>query len=110
MFVLIAQCCVGLSKPTALVETAPESCSRASSGADHSPAKFTPILSLKEGLAIAESYISLQKIDASSYWLSEDNHHRPCWYFVWLNSSGAFGDYIEIAVFMDGKAIRVPSM
>ena len=81
-----------------------------------------PKLSLQNALKIAEAYIVKEHIDASSYWLYQgkfilygdkataDKDKTPGWYFWWVNESGALGDYIEIFVSMDGKAMRLPSM
>ncbi len=38
------------------------------------------------------------------------NDEKPVWYFRWINVDGRLGDYIEIAVFMDGSVKRMPSM
>ena len=81
-----------------------------------------PKLSLQNALKIAEAYIDKEHIDASSYWLyrakfilygdqaSADKDKIAGWHFCWVNDSGALGDYIEIFLSMDGKAIRTPSM
>ena len=81
-----------------------------------------PKLSLQNALKIAEAYIVNEHTDASSYWLYQgkfilygdkataDKDKTPGWHFWWVNESGALGDYIEIFVSMDGKAMRLPSM
>jgi hypothetical protein len=81
-----------------------------------------PKLSLQHALKIAEAYIVKEHIDASSYWLSQaqftlygdktlaEKDKIPGWYFWWVNDGGALGDYIEIFVSMDGKAMRLISM
>jgi hypothetical protein len=81
-----------------------------------------PKLSLQNALKIAEAYIAKEHIDASSYWLLQakfmlygaettaDKDKTPGWYFWWVNDDGSLGDYIEIFVSMDGKAMRLPSM
>jgi hypothetical protein len=84
--------------------------------------RFRPKLSLKNALKIAEAYLVKGHIDASSYWLyqgkfilygdkaSADKDKTPGWYFWWLHDGARQGDYIEIFVSMDGKAMRLPSM
>jgi len=83
------------------------------------PVPFKPRLSLVEGLKLADSYIQNEHIDISSYWLSEarfivyggqgkNSKSFPAWYFRWGRE--ALGDYVEIIVSMDGKAMRIPSM
>ncbi len=81
-----------------------------------------PKLSLQNALKIAKAYIVKEHMDASSYWLYQgefilygdkataDKDKTPGWYFWWVNESGALGDYIEIFVSMDGKAMRLPTM
>jgi hypothetical protein len=81
-----------------------------------------PKLSLQNALKIAEAYIVKEHIHASSYWLFQakfilygnkagaDKDKTPGWHFWWVNDGGAAGDYIEIFVSMDGKAMRLPSM
>lgn len=81
-----------------------------------------PKLSLQNALKIAEAYIVKEHMDASSYWLYQgkfilygdkataDKDKTPGWYFWWVNESGALGDYIEIFVSMDGKAMPLPTM
>ena len=71
---------------------------------------------------IAKGYIVKEHIGSSSYWLYEakfilygaestaDKDKTPGWYFWWVNDGGALGDYIEIFVSMDGKAMRLPTM
>lgn len=83
---------------------------------------FRPKLPLQDALKIAEAFIDKQHIDISSYWLyhailifvgdenTPDKDKLPCWHFMWVNDSGAMGDYVEIMVTMDGKAGRAPSM
>ena len=80
-----------------------------------------PKLSLQNALKIAEAHIVKEQIDAASYWLYQgkfglygdkataDKDKTPGWYFGWVKE-GALGDYIEIFVSMDGKAMRLPSM
>jgi hypothetical protein len=84
--------------------------------------RFRPKLLLQNALKIAEAYIVKEHINASSYWLSEanftlygdnataDKDKTPGWYFCWVHDGGAQGNYIEIFVSMDGKAMRLPSM
>jgi hypothetical protein len=81
-----------------------------------------PKLSLPNALKTAESYIVKRHIDTSSYWLYEaifilygdkttaDKDKLPGWFFWWVKDEGSIGDYIEIFVSMDGKAMRLPSM
>ncbi len=81
-----------------------------------------PKLSLPNALKIAESYIVNRHIDASSYWLYEakfilygdkttaDKDKIPGWFCWWVKDEGSIGDYVEIFVSMDGKAMRLPSM
>jgi hypothetical protein len=81
-----------------------------------------PKLSLQNALKTADGYISKGHIDASSYWLYEakfilygaettaDKDKTPGWFFWWVKDEGSKGDYIEIFVSMDGKAMRLPSM
>jgi hypothetical protein len=81
-----------------------------------------PKLSLQNALKIAEAYIVKEHMDGSSFWLYEARFtlygdkalaHKDKtsgWYFRWDNDGGALGNYIEIFVSMDGKAMRLMSM
>lgn len=77
---------------------------------------------MQKALKLAEAYIVKERVGASSYWLFQaqftlygdktlaDKDKIPGWYFWWVNDGGALGDYIEIFVSMDGKAMRLISM
>lgn len=78
-----------------------------------------PAVTMKQALRIAEQYIKRNKIKIEPYYLREakliypgvDNGVKESyWWFWWVAPNGASGDYVEIAVSMDGKARRVPSM
>jgi hypothetical protein len=77
-----------------------------------------PPIELKKALKIMEKFVKKQKIDTSNYYLARvnmipygaKNDQKTAWYFRWVKIDGGFGDYIEIAVFMDGKAERMPAM
>jgi len=77
-----------------------------------------PKIEMQKALRIMEKFIKKQKIDTSNYYLSrvnmiqygDKNDRKPAWFFRWVNVSEALGDYIEIAVFMDGNVARLPSM
>jgi hypothetical protein len=83
---------------------------------------FRPKLPLQDALKIAEALIDKQHFDITSYWLyhailifvgdetTPAKDRLPCWHFMWVNDSGAMGDYVEIMVTMDGKAGRATSM
>lgn len=84
--------------------------------------RFRPRLTLQSGLKIAEDYIKKNRIEITSYYLLEarfilygdpnlpDNKKTPAWFYWWLRNNESQGDYVEIVVFMDGKAMRIPSM
>ena len=86
------------------------------------PQTFKPKLTLQEALKIAERYIDKERIEISSYWLYQakfslygdqkvpDKDKIPCWRFWWAKNNGAMGDFVDIVVFMDGKAVRLPTM
>jgi hypothetical protein len=70
-------------------------------------------------LRIAEEHIRRNRIKIKLYYLREakliypdiDNGVKESyWWFWWVGQNGAAGDYVEIAVSMDGKARRMPSM
>ena len=77
-----------------------------------------PPLELKKALKLMEKFIKKQKIDTSNYYLARVNmiqygakdDRKPAWYFRWVKTDESIGDYIEIAVFMDGSVRRMPSM
>jgi hypothetical protein len=77
-----------------------------------------PPIELQKALKIMEKFIKKQKIDTSNYYLARvnmiqygaKNDRKPAWYFRWVKIDESIGDYIEIAVFMDGRAERMPSM
>ncbi len=77
-----------------------------------------PQIEMQKALKIMEKFIKKQKIDTSNYYLSRvnmiqygvKNDKKTVWYFRWVNVDGSLGDYIEIAVFMDGSVERMPSM
>jgi hypothetical protein len=80
---------------------------------------FRPKLTLQRALQLAESYIAKEKIDLSSYYLYQakyilygnNDNQEPCWFFWWVNESGALGNYIEIIVSVEtGNISRLPSM
>jgi len=77
-----------------------------------------PPIEMQKALKIMEKFIKKQKINTSNYYLARvnmiqygaKNDQKPAWYFRWVNVDGSLGNYIEIAVFMDGRAERMPSM
>ena len=77
-----------------------------------------PPIELKKALKIMEKFVKKQKIDTSNYYLARvtmiqygaKNDRKPVWYFRWVKTDDSPGDYIEIAVFMDGSAERMPPM
>jgi len=77
-----------------------------------------PRIEMQKALKIMEKFIKKEKIKTSNYYLSRvnliqygaANNKQIVWYFRWINIDGAVGDYIEIAVFMDGSVRRLPSM
>ncbi|HVE55411.1 MAG TPA: hypothetical protein VNB22_01185 [Pyrinomonadaceae bacterium] len=77
-----------------------------------------PPIEMPKALKIMEKFIKKQKIDTSNYYLARvnmiqygaKNASKPVWYFRWVNVDGSLGNYIEIAVFMDGRAERMPAM
>ncbi|PYY24982.1 MAG: hypothetical protein DMG62_00395 [Acidobacteria bacterium] len=79
---------------------------------------FRPKLLLQDALKIADNYIGDEHIDISHYWLyevrytvyGEKGKGQPAWHIWWVSDRVAVGDYVEIVVFMDGKAWRKPSM
>jgi|SRR5215813_6553808 len=79
---------------------------------------FRPKLLLQDALKIADDYIRDQHIDVSHYWLyqakfivyGEKGKGQPAWHIWWMSDPPSLGDYVTIVVFMDGKAIRTPSM
>jgi hypothetical protein len=82
-------------------------------------AKFKPKLTLQEALKLMEKFIEKNKIDTSKYWFSsasmiqyggENEKKQPVWFFVWMNDSGALGDYLHILVSMDGAVWQMPTM
>jgi len=40
----------------------------------------------------------------------EKDKGQPAWHIWWMSDPPSLGDYVTIVVFMDGKAIRTPSM
>lgn len=80
---------------------------------------FRPKITLQRALKMAERYLAKEKIDLSPYYLyqakytlygSKENQ-EPCWFFWWMNESGAAGDYVEIIVSIEtGKVTRLASM
>ena len=83
---------------------------------------YKPKLSLQAALKIAEDFVAKEHIDVSGGWLYEarftlygektksDREKPPCWFFQWIPESGLIGAQIEVVVFMDGKAMRLPTM
>jgi hypothetical protein len=83
---------------------------------------FEPKISLQAALKIAEDFVADERIDVSGGWLYEarftlyggktkpDSEKEPCWFFQWIPESGLIGAQIEVVVFMDGKAMRLPTM
>ena len=77
-----------------------------------------PPVEMQKALKIMEKFIKKQKIDTSNYYLARVNmiqygakdERKPAWYFRWVKIDESFGNYIEIAVFMDGSVQRMPSM
>ena len=77
-----------------------------------------PRIELQKALKIMEKFIKKAKIDTSNYYLSKVNlipygeakNEQIVWYFRWVKTDGTVGDYIEIAVFMDGSVRRLPPM
>lgn len=77
-----------------------------------------PQIEMQKAFKIMKKFVKKQKIDTSNYYLSRVNmiqygakdNRKPAWYFRWVNVSESLGDYIEIAVFMDGSVARLPSM
>lgn len=77
-----------------------------------------PPIELKKALKIMEKFIKKQKINTSNYYLARVNmiqygakkDKKPVWYFRWVKTDESPGDYIEIAVFMDGSVERMPAM
>jgi hypothetical protein len=82
---------------------------------------YKPKISLQAALKIAESYVAAGHINVSDGWLSEarfflygdrakaDRDKEPCWLFVWITDS-SLGGHVDVMVFMDGKAMRSPTM
>jgi hypothetical protein len=114
LFAAILVCCTSSTMSSAQSPT---------SKAENSPAEtpirsLRPKLPLQDALKIAESYIRNKNIDVSKYWLyranfilyGEEGKGQPAWHFWWIHDGGALGNYVEIVVFMDGQAIRTPSM
>ncbi len=83
---------------------------------------YKPKISLQAALKIAEDFVAAEHIDVSGGWLHEarftlygdktkpDRERDPCWFFQWMPESGLIGAQIEVVVFMDGKAMRLPTM
>ncbi len=83
---------------------------------------YKPKISLQAALRIAEDFVADEHIDVSGGWLYEarftlygdkskpDTQKDPCWFFQWEPESGLVGAQVEIVVFMDGKAMRLPTM
>lgn len=83
---------------------------------------YKPKISLQAALKIAEDFVADEHIDVSGGWLYEgrfilygdktkpDSKKDPCWFFQWIPESGLIGAQIEVVVFMDGKAMRLPTM
>ncbi|MEP6903789.1 MAG: hypothetical protein ABJA66_18845 [Actinomycetota bacterium] len=73
---------------------------------------------MQEALKIMEKYLKKEKIDTSDFYISQvkmiqygsENSKNPAWYFGWVNVDGSLGNYIEIAVFMDGSIAHLPSL
>ena len=84
--------------------------------------EYKPKLSLQAALKIAEEFVADEHIDVSGGWLYEarftlygdksnpDRQKDPCWFFQWIPESGLVGGQVEIVVFMEGKAMRLPTM
>ena len=79
--------------------------------------KEPPKLSLRKAMDIAEAHIENEKIDVSQYYLTQvklvyadKGVKKPFWWFWWVKTDLVIGNYVEIAVSMDGKARRLPSM
>ena len=77
-----------------------------------------PRIEMPKALKLTEKFIKKEKIDTSNYYLSRVNliqygakdDKQIVWYFRWVKTDGTVGDYIEIAVFMDGSVRRLPPM
>jgi hypothetical protein len=112
---------LSLNEANIQAATPEDTSKRASSGTSEPARAAKPNLPLLEGLKVAETYIQREQIDLSRYWLAEarfivyghkgkNSKSFPAWYFCWQNTSPSLGDYIEIVLSMDGKAMRVPSI
>ena len=91
---------------------------------DNIPVKPLPLfprpkITLQEALKLAEDYIKSEKINISPYHIDQVQLIRPnleqgvteqYWWFLWVKEGGAFGDYVEIGVRMDGTTWRMGSM
>jgi anaerobic ribonucleoside-triphosphate reductase len=77
-----------------------------------------PRIEIPKALKIMKKFIKKTKIDTSNYYLSRVNliqysakdGRQIVWYFRWVKTDGAVGDYIEITVFMDGSVRRLPPL
>jgi hypothetical protein len=77
-----------------------------------------PRIEMPKALKIMKKFVKKEKINTSNYYLSRvniiqytaENNKQLVWYFRWVNVDGGVGDYIEIAVFMDGSVRRLPPM
>jgi hypothetical protein len=83
------------------------------------PTPKPPKLALEEALEIAKTYATNQKIDLATFWLyrvaftmygNTGKNALPAWHVWWVNNDGAFGNYVEIIVTMDGKCTRAGSL
>ena len=74
-----------------------------------------PRVEMQQALKKAEKFIKKEEINTKNYYLAKANliqygvvkDKSIVWYFRWVNVDGTVGDYIEIAVFMDGIVKRV---
>jgi hypothetical protein len=74
-----------------------------------------PRVEMQQALKKAEKFIKKEKINTKDYYLAKANliqygavkDKAIVWYFRWVNADGTVGDYIEIAVFMDGSVKHI---
>lgn len=74
-----------------------------------------PRIEMPKALKLAGKFIKKEKINVSNYYLTRVHlisydaaaDRQLVWFFRWVNVDGTFGDYIELAVFMDGSVKRL---
>lgn len=78
-----------------------------------------PKITMQDALKVAEDYINEKQIAIEPYYLyrvnlihanAQEGVSEPYWWFWWIKEDGAFGDYVELGVYMDGRVRRIPSM